>query len=1438
MPRIRITGMLPKAQYGMTTNTDPDDDWIRKMLEFEFKEGGYDDQTGKSKGLSNWGYNAPKGYYYDDNDRKYKQKGTGQLLNGTGVWTNKPKTIDEAIALYKKEYLPDVANLPIELRQRVGDFNYNAGRDYRIYMLDNYLKSNGKPGLADRGKFNKDVYNPKEWTPALKNEFETLWNQYKKDIDSLPIDKQADLVDQGRDTYYQNINTVGGKPNPAYDATWKKRIKPSQQQNTQQGTTSPTQQTPPAQQTTITGNAPDGTVVVNTPNGPVSKPADQPTDKVDTPPPSPTSKVDTAPPATKINTPVFPTPTAPVPKAPAQTSRFHPEWEEEDIDPERDLPVSIVKTPYKVPTGPVATMQGPVLQNPPKQQGTDIWAQTNVDITSKSPQAPVNPNVDQTKQYPINYDELNKGTPTKIYEEDIIDPTDELKRRRRKDQWQRVKYAATHPGETIGKGANWLNDKITQGAQFLNENEKFQKYAGKAEDIVKGATAITPIVDYITNIKKQKRWDKYFTENSLSDNLYAARPASMTGNRGDWDINTGIFRPNEIGFKSKGQYTNQFNYSAPGTGVASGIAAYGGSINNNPMEKVRIRITGGGTEKMATGGQPMTYSGQLGYGINLGQKRIYTDMPPDKADTVNNTLQAVPRDQANIEAEKGETVFGDIDGDGALEHMLIGGKKHTQGGTPLNVPEGSFIFSDTKDLIIKDRKILDKFNMPANKKGYTPAEIAKKYEMNKYKAIMEDVNADPIKKSTAQIMIKTFQKKLAELALIQEQMKGFPQGIPEIAKKLNPKLQTKEDQQKQPGLSDNLQFGQPQGQEQGPQEEMMMQGSEEQGMEPQMEYGGMIPKYLLAGEVDTETSYNPNNYLVSSGLIGSGPGDPGAVEQTYTPQQRASLNDPEYKIFMDLMKKADTGKYKSKGAYYVNKLTPAEAAEFARLATKFGFKRNAEGAVGTGDSPTYNAAGYRIIQGATPGYSMTDPKTKKKFGFVGGFTPDLYEKRVIEDVYGKDASDRMTDIERRRAYFKELGIDDSKFSDARLANPKVLYQNQDFFKNTFYPAFTKTFGAGSFRPEMQDDMFIGAEHYDSYKTKTQPGDDTIIGFKCTGRDATTGKANIISNSYMNVAARNADGAVATETAAYVQCPEEPVKPGTPGDPCPEGYYRDENGDCVKIPWDYMTPDKVNMMAAAAVPPNKYLPWGQKLPFEPGDVVFKDWRAKAAERQSLINRMGDQLNTYSPGAATASNLSFLAGQQAEGLIKDIDDVDSYNVQVANAFTDRERQRKDQNNMLNLAKSEELYKGNVIANQQYDNARRAYFNNMAKTYGQAWKNRMQLGLLNAVNPMFNIDPWEGQSHFKGGYTNEELGNALFGSTASSGTTYRDRLADYLKRGYTLADARKYAAEDDRKGSTAGTGTTAKKAAALQARSLLGGYGGLGSGFNPEEEATTTG
>lgn len=159
-----------------------------------------------------------------------------------------------------------------------------------------------------------------------------------------------------------------------------------------------------------------------------------------------------------------------------------------------------------------------------------------------------------------------------------------------------------------------------------------------------------------------------------------------------------------------------------------------------------------------------------------------TDKFSDPDLSVRKTLQPVPRDKANLEAEKGETVFGDTNFDGIPEHFTVGGQKHYNGGTPLNLPAHTFIFSDDKDLKVKDEGMLREFGKsPRGRKGYTPADLAKQYDINDYRRILQDPESDDIQRKTAEMMISNYNLKLGKLSLLQESKKGFPDGIPQVA---------------------------------------------------------------------------------------------------------------------------------------------------------------------------------------------------------------------------------------------------------------------------------------------------------------------------------------------------------------------------------------------------------------------------------------------------------------------------------------------------------------------------------------------------------------------------------------------------------------------------------------------------------------------------------
>lgn len=151
---------------------------------------------------------------------------------------------------------------------------------------------------------------------------------------------------------------------------------------------------------------------------------------------------------------------------------------------------------------------------------------------------------------------------------------------------------------------------------------------------------------------------------------------------------------------------------------------------------------------------------------------------------INQTLQPTDREHATLEAEKGETVVTNLQGEGIPEFYKIAGKRHSQGGTPLNLPANSFIFSRDKNLAIKDPEILSMFGKKlkkGDKKGFTPADISMNFNLNKYREILANPFTDKLQRETAEKMIQNYNLKLGQLALVQESMKGFDGDLPAIA---------------------------------------------------------------------------------------------------------------------------------------------------------------------------------------------------------------------------------------------------------------------------------------------------------------------------------------------------------------------------------------------------------------------------------------------------------------------------------------------------------------------------------------------------------------------------------------------------------------------------------------------------------------------------------
>ncbi len=179
------------------------------------------------------------------------------------------------------------------------------------------------------------------------------------------------------------------------------------------------------------------------------------------------------------------------------------------------------------------------------------------------------------------------------------------------------------------------------------------------------------------------------------------------------------------------------------------------------------------------------------FSLNIGYgQSIYSPLSQKNPFQVGTSLPEAPKGEANTEMEGGETLVRTMP-DGSPAHFNINGPSHAEGGVGIKAEPQDFVFSQTKALAIKGG-VLENFGKSKdNKKSFVPADIAKQYKVNEYTAILNDPNSDKLQKKTAQMNIDNSMRKLQELSIVQESMKGFPDGVPELGSSKEGKITAK-----------------------------------------------------------------------------------------------------------------------------------------------------------------------------------------------------------------------------------------------------------------------------------------------------------------------------------------------------------------------------------------------------------------------------------------------------------------------------------------------------------------------------------------------------------------------------------------------------------------------------------------------------------------------
>lgn len=739
-------------------------------------------------------------------------------------------------------------------------------------------------------------------------------------------------------------------------------------------------------------------------------------------------------------------------------------------------------------------------------------------------------------------------------------------------------------------------------------------------------------------------------------------------------------------------------------------------------------------------------------------------------------LKKVPRAEANLEAEGGETAFGDINGDGFTEHMIISGKRHHEGGVPLNLPDGTFIFSDTAAMKITDCNILKMFGKACGKKGYTPAELAKPYDINKYRTILEDPNSDKVDRKTAELMIKNINLKLGALALAQEAKKGFPQGIPEVAQPYMQEMGIREEdlipQKAEPVAQINNQAMQNPYENQGmgmqsPEEEMMEQGSGMQNpQEEMMEVPPMAQYGIMVGDYNSTSNY-PGDQLYREGGSLTKYQKKGEVKsKVYTKDQLPKDAVVRDRLTVDIqpgdfvkqsdgtylkVSKSSTGKVESDSKSLglsvdeFKKQSPenAKLIEDANAIIEKGIKdgsiKNDKGNIKiTGDwngsfkdrilvSRALNATNakgvfgtdkYKIVsQGATGPYSKTDPKNKKSIkgtgSFVAGFTPDLYEQRY---VYEQAKGLGMTDDEA----FAEV--------DRIQKDPKAKALVRRQFASTLgikdIPKDDDALLSDDFYKKNYSNVTKGIESLAESEYRPAIGNEQLSGFEHF--DALGFKPEYQYEQDMPVTEEDAKEA---EEVAAEETPEAPYQQN------PEWWLQD------KV--------KAGLAASDYFDVQKALPWAARYEPQLMTPTFYDPTRELAAQSEQANIANQALAQFTGPQAYSAKVASAQAQGAKQAADTLARYNNLNVGVANQFEGNNAQIMNEAQRYNQALNKELYNQNVIANQQYKNTKRALKHNLGEAYIAGVTNMMKTDAMNQMYPQYAVDPSTGgRMHFTRG------------------------------------------------------------------------------------------
>ncbi len=207
--------------------------------------------------------------------------------------------------------------------------------------------------------------------------------------------------------------------------------------------------------------------------------------------------------------------------------------------------------------------------------------------------------------------------------------------------------------------------------------------------------------------------------------------------------------------------------------------------------------------------------------------------------------------------------------------------------------------------------------------------------------------------------------------------------------------------------------------------------------------------------------------------------------------------------------------------------------------------------------------------------------------------------------------------------------------------------------------------------------------------------------------------------------------------------------------------KDENGNCKKCEEDipdesgmsvdtppvreaeWWLQDTVNAAGAFGdlMSVRKQMPWEARVDLEEPRPTFLDPTRELAAQSEQANIASQATAQFAGPQALGARLSAIQGQGAAAAANTLSRINNQNVGIANQFEGQQVGIRNQEQMLNQQMANRVYDKNVIANQQFQNAKRAGRANVRQAYNTAVTNKWKTDALNQLYPDYQVSPSSG-------------------------------------------------------------------------------------------------